>query len=644
MSERYRSVRIRADLAAGRLIERSRARIRRSLLRFVLALIAFPGGVLICDGAQGALPGDRSVYQRAFELLSSGHAVEALAEADAALNKDPASSELYNVRGMAADQIGRTQEAEASFHKVIELSPRSSVGYNNLAALLARLGRNREAEPLFRAALERDPHSSAALLGLGETLATLRNYPEAANYLRQARRLSPSDFQTAYEYARVLRELKRPVEADRVLHGISAPDSPVLASKYHALSATLAEDVGDRKRAAQLYARAYQLAPDSFDSYVALVRAYLELALSQPRGNPSESLKSLPPPAHLSAEDHFALGVLFASRGAYPEAIPHFEETLRLAPASYSAAFNLAVSYDRAGNRQAAVDCATKTLARQPTAELYDFLATLEESSGRYLEAVRHFQGAVELDPASEQYLFDLGAEYLAHFTFVPATEIFRVGTRKFPRSARQFLGLGYACYAQRQYPEAGEAFLAALEIDPASRLVMTAWNSLPAFLPPAERERFLPRLRRLTKLHPQTPEVLFCYGMALFRSESVEGQRGGYELARSLLERTVALRPNLSEARLELGNLYAARGEKEKATAEFREVIKLQPGSEMGHYRLGQIYRDQGRLAEAQKELALYAELSRRRREEMASTRSAIKQFILGQSPGNPSQPKTSF
>ncbi|PYV22096.1 MAG: hypothetical protein DMG24_17805, partial [Acidobacteria bacterium] len=213
-------------------------RVLGCLFRFLLALVAFSSSTVICDvaagfspaaialkggaapeplraqfgGAQGALSADQSAYEQAFELLANGHAAEALAEADAALKKYPKSSELHNVRGMAADQVGRTREAEASFRKVIELSPRSSVGYNNLAALLVRLGRIREGERLFRTALERDPHSSAALLGLGETLAALQNYVEAASYLRQGWRLSPSDFQTAYEYARVLRELRRPTE------------------------------------------------------------------------------------------------------------------------------------------------------------------------------------------------------------------------------------------------------------------------------------------------------------------------------------------------------------------------------------------------------------------------------------------------
>ncbi len=92
-------------------------------------------------------------------------------------------------------------------------------------------------------------------------------------------------------------------------------------------------------------------------------------------------------------------------------------------------------------------------------------------------------------------------------------------------------------------------------------------------------------------------------------------------------------LKPGFTDAHLELGNLYAAQKENEKAVVEFLEAIRLDPHSEMAHYRLGQIYRDSNRLELAQRELAVYAELSRNRLEKMARSRSAIKQFILTES-----------
>jgi len=581
-----------------------------------------------------------SAYDHALQLLQSGRAVEALSAIDGALKEQPADPALYNLRGLAASELGRYEEAEASFRKFIALSPQTATGYTNLATLFAQKGRPSQAVDFFRAALKREPESFRALLGLGVTLAALQQYAEARLPLEKAWGLQPGDFQTGYEYARVLHQLKRPSEAESVLAKVTPPDQPPIAAKYLTLSAVVAEDQGDRTKAVQFYGRAYQLDPQSFETYLALVSLILKpdsngngIVLSKDE-KASQRVASLPPPPlHLSAEQHFTLGLLVASRGAYAAAISHFEETLRTEPESYSAAFNLALSYKGAGKGQAAVELVERTLKSKPTAELYNLLALLEESQGSYLDAVRNYQRAVELEPTNEQYYFDLGAEYLAHFTFAPALDVFQVGSEKFPHSLRQQLGLGFAHYGQHDYRAAVLAFLTALEIDPTSPAAFAAWNSLPPFLGPEEWREVLPRLSRLAERYPQSAEALYCYGAALFQREVALGRQASFDQAQALLESALRLKPGLYEAHLELGNLYVARNENEKAVSQFLEAIRLNPESEMAHYRLGQTYRNLNRLELAQQELARYTQLSRDRREIMARSRSAIKQFVLAES-----------
>src|SRR6266581_954604 len=115
----------------------------------------------------------------------------------------------------------------------------------------------------------------------------------------------------------------------------------------------------------------------------------------------------------------------------------------QLEPTSYLATYNLALAYKHDGNPQAAIELLELTLEKQPSAELHNLLASLEEEAGRYVEAVRHYQRAVDLEPDDEQYYFDLGAEYLMHLTLVPATEVFR-GSQRFPASPRLHVGRGW--------------------------------------------------------------------------------------------------------------------------------------------------------------------------------------------------------
>jgi tetratricopeptide (TPR) repeat protein len=573
--------------------------------------------------AQGKPPANSAAYDKAFHLLQEGRANDALIELDTALASKPDDPSLNNLRGLAASQLGRSSEAEASFRKVIRLLPHAAMGYNNLAALLWQMGNNTEAAGTFRLAIKQEPQNFTALVGLGTILSETREYAQAIPYLEKAWASHPGDFQAGYELAHSLTELKKPSEAQKILKILPLPQNNAAAAKFYMLSASVAEELGDQNAATRNYKSAYELNPQSFAIYVALARSTLS--------KHDTSCTELPaPPSDLSAEQHFALGLMFASSGAYPGAISHFEETLQLEPKSASAIYNLALAHKGARNPQAAIQLLEATVEEQPNAELYNLLASLEEDAGRYVEAVRHYQRAVELDSTKEQYLFDLGAEYLLHLTFDAAVEAFRLGSRKFPSSARLYVGRGLAQFALRQYADAADAFLSALEADPSSPDAFLAWNDMPQFVVAAEWPKIRFRLQRLAERYPENFHVVFCYGAALLHQAMSSSGADGLDAAQSLLEKAVHLNPRLAMAHFELGSLYAERKQHSNAIASFREAIRLDSNSEMAHYKLAQIYRDLNELELAEQELSLYQKLSRNHRDQMAQTRSTIKQFVL--------------
>jgi len=161
-----------------------------------VAVSAFGPAVAVAQGADA-----QAAYSQALDLLQSGKSADALSVIDAAVGAGARDPSLYNLKGLAASDLGRNQEAEESFRTVIRLAPKSSMGYNNLGVLLSKLGRNREAADTFREAQLRDPKNFTALLGLGTSLAALHEYVEAANYLQRASDVRPGDFQAGYQWA-----------------------------------------------------------------------------------------------------------------------------------------------------------------------------------------------------------------------------------------------------------------------------------------------------------------------------------------------------------------------------------------------------------------------------------------------------------
>ena len=585
-----------------------------------MAMVGGPGFALPqISSAQAA-------YEKALGLLQSGKNDDALVVIDSAIAGGARDPSLYNLKGLAESELGHHAEAEKSFRTVIRLAPKSAMGYTNLGILLSKIGRHDDAAYVFRQAQTLQPNNFTALLGLGTSLEALHKHAEAALYLQRAWKVRPGDFQAGYELALALREAKQSAAAKKIVNQIGAPRDPESAVKYYSLAGVVAEDLQEFGAASEFYGRAYAIQTGSYEIYLALVRSTLVSGGERfPRVFPS-------PPENLTAPQNLALGVLFSTAGAYEQAIPRFEEALRLDARNETAILNLALAYKNVGKASAAMDLIRHSVKERPSATLYNMLGGLDEESGEYVEAVQSFQRAVELDPTNERYYFDLGMEYLSHFTFGPAAEVYRVGTQKFSRSPRQYLGLAFSHYALREYAEAADAFTTALEIDPQSPAVFQAWKTVLGFLAPKDWEGLLPRLNRLAAAHPQNAQLAFGYGAALFRLEVSKGQEGDFDRSQTFLEKSVRLRPIFPEAHLELGGLYGARKQDQKAAVEYLEAIREDPNWDIAHYRLGQVYRDLNQLELATQELGRYQELSRLHEEELKQSRGAVKQFILSE------------
>ncbi len=601
----------------------------RSIRRGIYPLaLAFP---LVCVSLLRSAPfpqaaDAQSVFNQALALLQSGKTADALSVIDDAIAAGAHDPALYNLKGLAAGELGRNQEAEDSFRAVIRLNPNVAMGYNNLGVLLAKLGRHQEAADAFREAHTREPQNFNALLGLGTSLAALQKYAEAADYLKEAWNLQPGDFQCGYEWAHALLEARQLPAAKKVLSQLSAPQEPDSAVKYYSLAGVVAERMNEFASAAKYYGQAYALTPGSYDIYLALVRSTLS------RDSEPDKAALPAPPQGLSTSQNLALGLLFASRNLFDQAMQRLEAVLQVDPSNEVAILNLALAEKSTGKSSEAMARLQTALALHPSAVLYNALGSMDEESGRYVEAVQSYQRAVELDPTNEQYYFDLGVEYLIHFTFGPAAEVYRVGTQKFPTSSRQYLGLGFSHYAVREYRPAADAFTTALELDPESPAVFRAWNSMLDSLPPNDWAEFLPRLDRLAKVHPLNAELAFCLGAALLHSEIAKGPQASLDRSQTLLEKSVRLRPEFPAARLELGALYAARKMNQKAVDQYLEVVRLDPKSEVPHYRLGQLYREMNQLDLARDELNQYQQLAQLHQEELKRRRSTIQQFIVPQ------------
>jgi tetratricopeptide (TPR) repeat protein len=245
-------------------------------------------------------------------------------------------------------------------------------------------------------------------------------------------------------------------------------------------------------------------------------------------------------------------------------------------------------------------------------------LGDTSKNQANALEAVRQYQRAAEQSPTEPTY-FDWASELLTHRATVPAIEVFTKGARLFPGSTRMMLGLAVAWYTNGSDEKAQKYFFAACDMNPADPKPYLFLGKVQSAAI-VHAEGYLARMERFARLHPENALANYYYAASLWNQRDSEAPAK----VRPLLEKAIRLDPHLSEAYLLMGILYSERKDSQNAIAMFQKA-----DLDEAHYRLAQEYRKIGENQNAQKELELYNELSRKSDEQAQKERLEIQQFV---------------
>jgi tetratricopeptide (TPR) repeat protein len=189
------------------------------------------------DGARADLLQALELAPRHPEVLAAlleldrdqGRATESLARLRAAVEAEPGSARLLQLRGLAELTQGLEAEAEASLRRAIELDPNDLAGYERLAQLLARRGRSQEMLATYESALAARPDSAPLQLLVGVLHEGLGRRESARERYEQAVRLDPelaaAKNNLAYLLAEEGRDLDRALDLAQEAKSL-LPDDP----------------------------------------------------------------------------------------------------------------------------------------------------------------------------------------------------------------------------------------------------------------------------------------------------------------------------------------------------------------------------------------------------------------------------------
>jgi tetratricopeptide (TPR) repeat protein len=231
-------------------------------------------------------------------------------------------------------------------------------------------------------------------------------------------------------------------------------------------------------------------------------------------------------------------------------------------------------------------------------------------------QAIATFRKAADLDPSSGVAFLRLGDAYMQKGDYVAAIAPLKRAAELNPDSLAVHQLLGYALLAAGYASEAiphlkmiqdyGALGIAQLQADQPGEAVANLQIALAKA--PDDPDLLFYLSRAATAYSEQSSEKLLTAFANTARGHQVRGQND-YALkmfpeAEKEYLQAIALRPDLPGLRLELGLVYAAQSEWEKAEEQFRGEAKLQPGNAEAAYRLGDALLQRGKMKEAVAEL----------------------------------------
>jgi len=192
-------------------------------------------------------------------------------------------------------------------------------------------------------------------------------------------------------------------------------------------------------------------------------------------------------------------------------------------------------------------------------------------------------------------------------------------------------VALGVADYACGAYDRAAQDLGSASDLAPGDEtpyLFMGKMQSAES----APSQETLQRLARFQHLEPGNALANYYYAVSLAKRGQSAGGLDDVTSAQveTLLQKAIQIDSKLGAAHLQLGILYAQRGDYAHAILAYRKAIEVSPELEETHYRLAQAYRRTGHEADAQKELQIHEQLSKAAKEEAQQERKEIQQFVI--------------
>ncbi|HSN74021.1 MAG TPA: tetratricopeptide repeat protein [Anaerolineae bacterium] len=532
---------------------------------------------------------------------------------------------------------------------------------HKLADAHAELGQWEDAEAALARAAELAPDDYTSRLRQGQFFVARGRFADATASLAVARRIDPDRFETylALAQAQLLRNDLTTAEAEgfRLAQQVApeAPEPPLAWAD--ALAAR-----GDLNQASQRYDQGVNLATAGgsdeavIDAYVRWIAALETLGSSEQARALAETLAKTYP---RSPQALAALAGIYDRQGLAEEAVASFQAALALNPLNAQVRARLARTLAALERYDEAADIVQGGLALPSgrvellTAQADLLLASetglvaSETDVDRARQAIQTYQEALQSNPAYWPAAVRLAQLFLSRDQSGQALSTVDAALQRQPEIYQLQALRGEALRALGQRQDALAAYRQAIELAPAPLSKADPSNGSLAQIHTRlgelqlEANNFGPAQGSFERALGYAPDYAAAHiglarldtALALRESGAagsaapVATDENRFEQASRALETALALEPDSVAAYTALGNLYAAYGRTDEASAAYQQALTLDPtAAEEARNQLFALYLAQDRADEV---IAFYNQLLRENPGNVSALRGLADAYI---------------
>ena len=255
-----------------------------------------------------------------------------------------------------------------------------------------------------------------------------------------------------------------------------------------------------------------------------------------------------------------------------------------------------AAAYNQTGYWKNSIILWSHALAcTQENTLVHDNLSFALAQQGRLDEAVRHYERALQLNPAFVEDYVNLGRVLAQQGKLDEAVQQYKLALQLDPHFALAEFNLGVARASQGKIDEAVQHYRQAIEINPGH--VEAHINLGQAMTLLGKLDEAIQHYDRALQLQPGNAVAHFKLGEAL-------DAQGRANEAVQHYQRALQLDPGYAEAHVNLGTALATEGRINDAIQQFERAIQIRPGFAEAHVNLGSALASQGKLVQGRAHL----------------------------------------